>query len=132
MGVAAERPLEDPPVGRPVEDRAPRFELAHAVGRLRGVELGHPRVVEQLAADHRVAEMDLPRVVPAHVAERRRDAALGHDRVGLAEQRLADEADIRPGGLRLDGGPEAGAAGADDEHVVRVRLERGHALGPRP
>ena len=95
MGVAAERPLEDPAVARPVEDRAPQLQLADPVGRLLGVELGHPRVVEELAADHRVAEVDLPRVAAATCAERRRDAALGHHRVGLAEQRLADEPDGR-------------------------------------
>ena len=45
------------------------------------------------------------------VAERRGDPALGHDRVGLAEERLADEADVGAGGLRLDRGPQPGAAG---------------------
>ena len=57
------------------------------------------------------------------VAERRRDAALGHDRVGLAEQRLAHEPDVRAGRLGLDRGPQAGAAGADDEDVERVGLD---------
>ena len=96
MGVAAERPLEDPPVAGPVEDGAPRLELADAVRRLLGVELGHARVVEELAADHRVAEVGLPGVVGVDMAERRGDATLGHDRVRLAEQRLADEADVAP------------------------------------
>ena len=75
-------------------------------------------LLRQLAADHRVAEVDLPRVVRGDVGERRRDAALGHDRVGLAEQRLADEPDVRAGGPRLDRRPQPGAAGADDEDVV--------------
>ena len=34
VGVAAERPLEDPPVPRPVEDGAPQLELADPIGRL--------------------------------------------------------------------------------------------------
>ena len=93
MGVAAERPLEDAAVAGPVEDRAPLLELADAVRRLLRVELGHPRVVQHLAADHRVAEVGLPGVAVVDVAERRGDAALGHDGVGLAEQRLADEPD---------------------------------------
>ena len=64
------------------------------------------------------------------VGERRRDAALGHDRVGLAEQRLADEPDVRAGGLGLDRGAQAGAAGADDEDVVRADLRlRSAVLG---
>ena len=92
----AERALEDPAVAGPVEDGAPGLELADPVGRLLGVELGHPRVVEELAADHRVAEVDLPGVVLVDVAERGGDAALGHDRVGLAEERLADEPDRSP------------------------------------
>ena len=114
------------PSSRPVEDRAPALELADAIRRLHRVELGHPRVVEELAADHRVAEVDLPACRPAATwLERRRDAALGHDRVGLAEERLADEPDVRAGRLRLDGRPKAGPAGADHEDVVRP------CLGPR-
>ena len=123
MGVAAERPLEDPPVAGPVEDRAPQLQLADAVRRLLGVELGHPRVVQQLAADHRVAEVGLPAVAVVDVTERRGDAALGHDRVGLAEERLADQADVRAGLGRLDRRPEPCPARADDEDVVGVTLE---------
>ena len=130
----ASRGWEWPPNGRwrirpsvgPVEDRAPQLELADAVRRLHGVELGHPRVVQELAADHRVAEVDLPRVRRGDVGERRGDAALGHHGVGLAEQRLADEPDVGAGLLGLDRGPQAGPAGADDEDVVRadLRLDR--------
>ena len=120
--VAAERALEDPPVAGPVEDRAPGLELADPVRRLLGVELGHPRVVEQLAADHRVPEVDLPRVGLGDVAERRGHPALGHDGVGLAEERLADEPDVRALGRRLDRRAQAGAPGPDDEDVVGVAL----------
>ncbi len=120
--VTAERALQDPAVGGPVEDGAPVLELADAVRGLEGVELRHPRIVEELAADHRVAEVDLPRVGRRHVRHGSRHAALGHDRVGLAEQRLADQPDVRAGGLRLDRGAQAGPAGADDEDVVRADL----------
>ena len=98
VGVPAERSLEDPAVLRPIEDRAPGLELADPVRGLLGVELGHPGVVEELAADHRVAEVGLPPVLGVDVAQGRRDPALGHDRVGLAEQRLADEPDLRARG----------------------------------
>ena len=60
VGVAAERALQDAAVAGAVEDGAPALELAHALGRLLGVELGHAPVVQHLAADHRVAEVGLP------------------------------------------------------------------------
>jgi hypothetical protein len=109
---------------RAVEQRAPRLELAHAVGRLLGVQLGHAPVVDVLAAAHGVGEVDLPAVALVDVGERRGDAALGHDRVRLAEQRLADEAHRTPARRRLDRRAQARAARADDEHVVFVRVER--------
>ena len=120
--VTTERALEDPAVGRPVEDRAPQLELADPLRGLGGVEPDHLRVVEELAADHRVAEVDLPRIGRRDVAERRGHAAFGHHGVGLAEERLADETDIGAGHLGLDGGAQTGAAGADDEDVVRADL----------
>ena len=123
VGVATERALEDAPVAGAVEDRAPQLQLAHPVGRLHRVQLGHARVVQELAADHRVPEVGLPLVLRVDVPERRRDAALGHHGVGLAQERLAHEADRRPGCLGLDRCPEPGAAGADDEDVDGVRLD---------
>ena len=120
IAVAAEVALQDAPIGGPVEDRAPRLELAHAIGRFPGVDLGHPPVVDVLAAAHRVGEVHLPAVAIVDVGQRRRDAAFGHHRVRLAEQRLADQADRHAGGRRLDGRAQPGAAGADHEDVVVV------------
>ena len=74
-----------------VEQRAPGLELPDPLRRLLGVQLGHPPVVEELAAAHGVAEVHLPVVLGVDVAHRRGDAALGHHRVRLAEQRLADD-----------------------------------------
>ena len=82
-----------------------------------------PTIVSRKWVCHAVAVVD--------VGERRGDAALGHDRVGLAEQRLADEADVRAGRGRLDRGAEAGPAGADDEDVVGVRLDPGRSCAGR-
>src|SRR5213076_1348094 len=48
--------LADASIGRPVEQRAVRLELPNPLGRLFGVKLGHPPVIEELAAAHRVAE----------------------------------------------------------------------------
>ena len=84
--MAAEVALEDAPVLRPIEDGAPRFELAHTVRRFLRVQLRHPPVVHVLAAPHRVGEVDLPAVAVVHVGERRRDPPFGHHRVGLAEE----------------------------------------------
>ena len=92
IAVAAEVALQDAAVLGAVEDRAPGLELAHAVGRFLGVQLGHAPVVEVLAAAHGVGEVHLPAVAVVDVGHRRRHAALGHHRVRLAEQRLADEA----------------------------------------
>ena len=110
------------PSARAIEERAPCLELAHAVGRFPGVELGHPPVVDVLAAAHRVGEVHLPAVAVVDVGERRRDAAFGHDRVRLAEKRLAEQPDFDPGRRRFDRGAEPGSACADDEHIVLVRL----------
>ena len=100
--VAAEVALEDPAVVRAVEERAPGLELADAIGRFLGVQLGHPPVVHVLAAAHRVGEMHLPVVAVVDVAERRRHAAFGHDGVRLAQERLAEQPDLdaRPPTLR--------------------------------
>src|SRR5467141_3538369 len=56
-------PLEDLPVSCPIEDRAPRFQLADTRWRLFGVQLGHPPTVQVLTSTHRVSEVDAP-VVP--------------------------------------------------------------------
>ncbi len=120
--MAAEGALEDPPVAGAIEDRAPGLELADPVRRLLGVELGHPRVVDQLPADHRVAKVDLPAVPVVDVTHGGRHATFRHDRVGLAQQRLADEPDRGALRRRFDRRPQARAAGTHDEHVVRESL----------
>ena len=126
IAVAAEVALVDAAVGGAVEHRAPALQLADAVGRFPGVQLGHPPVVDVLAAAHGVGEVHLPVVAVVVVGHRRGHAALGHHRVGLAEQRLADQADRHAGAAGLDGGAQPGAAGADDQHVVRERGVHGH------
>ena len=128
VAMAAEIALEDPPVLGAIEHGAPGLELADAIGRFPGVQLGHAPVVDVLAAAHRVGEVHLPVVAVVDVAERRRHAALGHDRVGLAEQRLADQPDLHAGGRRFDGRAEPRAAGADHQNVVRVSFEVHHEV----
>jgi hypothetical protein len=115
--VASEVALQDAAVRRPVEERAPGLELAHAFGSLAGVELRHPGVVHVLAAAHGVREVGLPAVPVVDVGERGRDAAFGHHRVRLAEQRLRDQPDRRAARRSLDRGAQAGAARPDHQDV---------------
>src|SRR5262249_51121286 len=80
-------------------------------------------------AAHGVAEVDLPVVAGVDVAHRGGHAALGHDGVRLAEQRLGDHACRELLRAALDRGAQAGAAGADDEHVVIDGLDLGCVEG---
>ena len=88
IAVSAEVALENPAVVGAIEQRAPCFELAHAIGRLSGVELGHAPVVDVLAAAHRVGEVHFPAVAIVDVGQGRGNAAFRHDGVRLAEQDL--------------------------------------------
>src|SRR5437588_728111 len=63
VAVAAEVPLEDPPVRGPIEEGPPALQLEDPLRRLLGVQLGHAPVVQHLAAAHGVAEVDLPVVL---------------------------------------------------------------------
>ena len=128
IAMAAEVALEDPAVLGAIEHRAPGLELADAIGRFLRVQFGHAPVVDVLAAAHGVGEVHLPAVAVVDVGERRGDAPFGHDRVGLAEQRLADQPDLHAGRRRFDGRAQTGAAGADHENVVFVRFEVRHRM----
>ena len=123
VGVPAEVPLADLAVLGPVEHGAPRLELPDPVRGLLGVQFGHPPVVEELAAAHRVAEVDLPVVVRVHVAHGGGAAALGHHRVRLAEQGLGDDRGLLPVQPGLDRRAQPGAARADHHHVVGQTID---------
>src|ERR1700724_1276696 len=55
--MSAKISLQDAAVFCPIENRTPRFELAHAVGRFLCVQLRHAPLVDVLTAAHRVGEM---------------------------------------------------------------------------
>ena len=57
--------------------------------------------------------------VLGRVPERGVDAALGRARMAARRMELRDDADVGAGVVRLDRRAHAGAAGADDEDVVR-------------
>jgi hypothetical protein len=67
IAVAAEIALQDAPIGGAVEERAPGFQLADAVGRFLRVQFRHAPVVEILAAAHGVGEMNFPVIALIHI-----------------------------------------------------------------
>ena len=131
VAMTAEVALEDEAVLRAIEEGAPLLELEDAVRRLLRVELGHAPVVEELAAAHGVAEVDLPVVLLPHVAQRSRDPALGHHGVRLPEERLAHQRGLHTHRARFDRGTQAGAARADDDDIEVVGLVLRHQLTHR-
>ena len=131
VGVPAERALRHLAVGRAIEHAAPALELADAVGRLLSVQLGHAPVVEVLAAEHRVLEVDLP-VVGASTLPN--DAAMPPSAItvcALPSSDLQTSAVRAPAADGRDRGSQPGAAGADHEHVVVVRSSDGISDDPR-
>ena len=116
-GVAAEAALVDLAVGRPVERQAHVLELDDGLDRLAGEDLGRVLVDEVVAALDRVEHVPLP-VVLLLVAQGGTDAALGGAGVGAGRIELGQDRRLDAGLGELEGGPQAGAAGADDERVV--------------
>ncbi len=117
-GMRPECALHDAPILGAIEEATPAFELEDTVDDLVRVELDHAPVVEQLAAEHRVREMDFPAVLRVDVADAGSNAALGHHRMGLAEQRFRDHGDAAAGLRRGDCGAHTGTAGTDNEDVT--------------
>ena len=126
ISMAAEVSLQDAPVLRPIEHRAPRLEFADAIGRFLRVQLGHSPIVHVLAAAHRVGEVHPPAVAIIDVRERGRDAAFGHHGVRFAEQRLADEPDRHASRRRFNRRAQTRPARADDKNVVLQRFVFSH------
>jgi hypothetical protein len=85
------------------------------------MQLCHPPVIQVLTAAHGVGKVDAPAVPVVHISHRRGYATLGHDGVGLAEKRFRNDRDLYTGGGGLDGGPQTGAPGSNDQNVVLVR-----------
>ena len=121
-GVAAEAPLVDAAVGRPVEGQAHVLELDDGVDGLTAHDLGRVLVDEVVAALDRVEGVPLP-VVLFDVRQRGAHAALGRAGVGPGRVELGE--DRGAGALAgFDGRAHPGAAGADDHHVVLVELHQ--------
>jgi len=85
IAVSAEVALQNAPVFGAVEQRAPGFQLAHARRGFLGMQLGHARVVQILAAAHSVGEVHAPTIAIVDISHGSRHAAFGHHCVGLPE-----------------------------------------------
>ena len=128
--VTAEVALADLAVGGAVKECTPRLKLPYAIWGFLGMQLGHAVVVEELAATHRVAEVNLPVVVGVHIAHGCSNATLSHDCVGLAEERLAQDGCLLAGLASGDGRAKTRATGTDDDHVELQLRNLGHADEP--
>jgi hypothetical protein len=118
------------PVLRAIEDGAPRLELAHAVGRLLGVQLGHAPVVEVLAAAHRVGEVHLPAVAVVDVAIAAAMPPSAMTVCALPSSDLQTRPTDTPAADASMAARRPGAARADDEDVVLVGLDLGPSDDP--
>mmetsp|Transcript_14923 Transcript_14923/g.28470 ORF Transcript_14923/g.28470 Transcript_14923/m.28470 type:complete len:393 (-) Transcript_14923:204-1382(-) len=119
QALPAEGPLVDLPLLGPAEGQAELLQLQDGLGRLPAHVVNGVLVAQPVAALDGVVHVPPP-VVGAHVAQRGVDAPLGGDgvRAGGEEFGEAGGAEARFG--EAHGRAEAGAAGADDEGVVRV------------
>ena len=95
--VAAEISLQNPAIFCPIEDRAPRFEFAHAIGRFLRMQLRHAPVVDVLPAAHGVGEMHFPIVAIVDIRQCGGNSTFGHHGVRFAEQTLAHHPDGNAG-----------------------------------
>ena len=124
--MAAEVPLENSPVLRAIEHRAPGFQLAHSIRSFFRVQFGHAPLVEILSAAHGVREMDAPVVAVIDVGQSGGNPPFGHHRVRLAQQRFAHHAHPQAGRCRFYRRPKARSARADNQNIVRMPLVLGH------
>src|SRR5918996_3019254 len=126
--VSAEPPLVDLPIGRAVEREAHALELEDGMHRLLAHDVDRVLVGEEVRALHRVEGMPLPGVL-LDVCKGRAHAPLGRARVGAGRIELRNDGRAHP--LRcLEGGPQPGPTGADDDGVVAVEV--GHQIQALP
>ena len=122
-GHAAERPLVDLAVFPARERQTPMLELVDRFRRVAAEIFDGVLVAQPVRPLHGVVHMPAP-VVLAHVAERGGDAALRRDRMRARRKHLGDAGGAQSRFAAADDGAQAGAAGADDDHVVDVIFDR--------
>ncbi len=118
-GHAAERPLVDTPVLRAREWNAVVLELDHRGRGFLAHVLDRVLVAEPVGALDRVVHVPAP-IVLAHVAECSTDAALRGHRVAAGREHLRHAGRREPLLGEAERRAQAGAACADDDHVVVV------------
>ena len=126
VAVAAEVALVDAAVRGAIEHGAPRLELADAIGRLCAwssairqlLTYWPPRIVSAKCT----CQLSRSSLLP--IAAAMPPSAITV--CALPSKRLADEADRDASRGSFDRGAQAGAAGADDQHVVAIRVRRAH------
>ena len=122
-GHAAEGALVDLAVLGAAEGQAVVLELVHGGGRVAAHVFDGVLVAEPVGALDGVVHVPAP-VVRAHVAERRGDAALRRNRVRARREHLGDAGRLEAGLGAAERGAQARAAGADDNDVVAVIVDR--------
>jgi hypothetical protein len=121
--VAAERPLIDLAVLACARTARRSVRALHRRDACAAHVLDGVLVAEPVGALDRVVHVPLP-VVLGHVAEGGADAALGGDGVAAGREHLGDAGGLQACGGEAHGRAEAGAAGADDDHVIGVVGDR--------
>src|SRR5580693_1686701 len=84
--------LQNPPVFRAVEHRAPSLKLPDPRRSLFRMQLRHAWIIQILSSAHGIGEMDAPAIAVVDIAHRRRHPTLGHNGMSLAEQRFRNHA----------------------------------------
>ena len=119
LGHPAERALVDFAFGSAAEWQAGMLELEHRGGGFPDHVFDRVLVAEPVRALDRIVHVPGP-VVRPHVAERGGDPALRRDGMAAGREDLGDAGRFQSLLRRAHGRAEAGATGADDDHVKAV------------
>jgi hypothetical protein len=121
IAMPAKIALQNAAIAGAIEQGAPGLEFPHTRRSLFGVELRHPPVVQILTSALCVSKVNAPAVAIVHIGHGRGYSTLGHHGMGFAEKRFRNDCDLYTGGRGLDGGPQTGAPGSNDQNVVLMR-----------
>src|SRR6476469_5438600 len=124
--MTAKVPLQNTTILCSIENRAPSFELAHAIGRLLRVQLGHAPLINVLATAHGIGEMHFPIVALIDIGQGGRDPPFRHDRVCCADKRLTNKTDRNSRYRRFDGRAQNSAASTEYQDIMLESFVIGH------
>src|SRR5437868_8369102 len=123
--MATKVPLQNTTILCSIENRAPCFEFAHAIGRLLRVQLGHAPLIDVLATAHGIGEMHFPIIALIDIGQGGRDPPFRHDRVCFAEKRFPNKTDRNSRCRRYDARAQTSPASADYQHIMLESLGGG-------